>query len=148
MKKIAVALFWILSLTWGLPATLAGAVLALVCLAKGLKPKWFHGNIYFEHVRPYGSNNLGPFFFLGDRHLEITPYHEAGHGLQNIVLGPLFPLVVGVTSELWFQHFNKKYADQIGVWSPEEHVAAYDKMPIERWATAWGVKAYGPVEPL
>ena len=146
MKKIAIVLFWIFSLTWGLPATLAGSILSLVCLARGLKPRLFHGNICFEHVRPYGSNNLGPFFFLGDRHLGITPYHEAGHGLQNIVLGPLYPLVVGISSEIWFRHFNRKYAEQIGVWPPEEHVAAYDKMPIERWATSWGLKAYGPVE--
>jgi len=145
MKKIGVILFWILSFTWGLPATLAGGVLALVCLARGLKAKWFHGNLYFEHVRPRGSNNLGPFFFLGDNAMEVTPYHEAGHGLQNILLGPLFLLVVGVPSELWFQHFSRKYAAELasGNWDPEERRAAYDRMPIERWATAWGTKAYG-----
>ena len=146
MKKISISLFWLLSLTWGLLATLAGGVLALVCAARGLRPRCFHGNVYFEHVRPRGSNNLGPFFFLGDTAMAITPYHEAGHGLQNILLGPLFPLVVGLPSELWFRHFNRKYAERIGKWTMEEHVAAYDKMPIERWATAWGLKAYGPME--
>ena len=144
MKKIATALFWILSLTWGLPATLAGAVLALVCLAKGRKPQRFHGNIYFDHVRPKGSNNLGPFFFLGDNAMEVTPWHEAGHGLQNILLGPLFFLVVGIPSQLWFWHFHRKYADLLANgWDHAERQRAYDKMPIERWATSWGEKAYG-----
>ena len=145
MKKLALALFWILSLTWGCIATLAGAALALVCLAKGNKPKIFHGNIYFDRVRPRGSNNLGPFFFLGENAMEITPYHEAGHGLQNIVLGPLYPLVVGLPSEIWYQHFNKKYAEQMSsdIWDPKERAAAYDKMPIEHWATSWGMKTYG-----
>ena len=143
MRKLALALFWLLSLTWGLPATLAGAVMALICLKRGLKPKLFHGNVYFEHVRLNGSFNLGPFFFLGDNARAVTPYHEAGHGLQNILLGPLFPFVVGISSDIWYRHFNRKYAAEIRTWTDEEHCAAYDKMPIERWATAWGSKAYG-----
>ncbi|MDR3345225.1 MAG: hypothetical protein LBT21_06530 [Oscillospiraceae bacterium] len=145
MKKPALIAFWLLSLTWGLPAALAGAVLAALCLAKGLKPKLFRGNIYFEHVRPRGSNNLGPFFFLGDNAIEFTPYHEAGHGLQNILYGPLFFLVVGVPSELWYGHFNRKYAKEIssGSWSDGERWAAYEKMPVERQASSWGAKVYG-----
>ena len=77
--------------------------------------------------------------------MAVTPYHEAGHGLQNILLGPLYPFVVGISSDLWFRHFNRKYADLLasGSWDPKAHQKAYEKMPIERWATVWGEKAYG-----
>jgi hypothetical protein len=144
MKKRWIALFWLLSLTWGLPATLAGAVCALAQLAKGRKAKLLYGNLYFENVRPRGSNNLGPFFFLGENAMAFTKYHEMGHGLQNILLGPLYPLVVGVPSEIWYCHFNKKYARELagGVWPDAERRAAYDKMPIEGWASRWGETVY------
>ncbi|MDR3313922.1 MAG: hypothetical protein LBS96_05640 [Oscillospiraceae bacterium] len=147
MKKFALALFWLLSLTWGLPATLAGAALSLVCLARGNRPKIFHGNLYFEHVRPRGSNNLGPFFFLADNAMAFTPYHEAGHGLQNILYGPLFFLVVGVPSEIWYHRFLRAHAAQIAAgWSDNERRIAYDKHPIERQASRWGAQVYGWVQ--
>jgi hypothetical protein len=145
MKRLGIALFWLLSLTWGLPATLAGALFALVQIAKGRKPKIFHGNVYFENVRPRGSNNLGPFFFLGGNTTDFTKYHEMGHGLQNILLGPLFFLMVGLPSEIWYQHFTRKYAKEIdsGAWPAEERRRAYDRMPIEGWASRWGARVYG-----
>ncbi|MDR2647215.1 MAG: hypothetical protein LBB67_03715 [Oscillospiraceae bacterium] len=148
MKKSAITLFWLLSVTWGLPATLAGAIFSLICLGRGLKPRSFHGNVYFEHVRPRGSNNLGPFFFLGNNATPFTKYHEAGHGLQNILLGPLFFLVVGIPSEIWYQHFTRKHARALvsGAWSEEARRAAYDAMPIERWASLWGEKMYASKE--
>jgi hypothetical protein len=144
MKKIAVILFWLLSLTWGILATLAGVVMATTCLCRGLKPKIFHGNIYFDHVRPYGSNNFGPFFFLGDDALAFTPYHEAGHGLQNILYGPFYLFVVGIPSQLWFTRFWKENAAQREhpTWSDAERWAAYEKHPIERQASQWGGAIY------
>jgi len=135
--------FWVVSFTWGLPASLAGAVMALVYHARGFEAQRLHRNIYFENVRPVGSNNLGPFFFLGENAMAVTPYHEAGHGLQNIVLGPLYPIVVGIPSEIWYQYFIRKYADELANdWDPEERRIAYDKMPTERWATQWGLRVY------
>jgi hypothetical protein len=144
MNKPGIALFWLLSLTWGLLATLAGAALALGCLAKGLRPRRFHGNIYFDNVRPRGSNNLGPFFFLAENAMAFTPYHEAGHGLQNILYGPLFFFVVGIPSELWYHRFIREHAAQIAAgWSDNERRVAYDRHPVERQASRWGAKAYG-----
>ena len=139
------ASYWALSCTWGIIATAAGGVQALVCLKNGLEPKFFHGNIYFENVREKGSNNLGPFFFLGEDAEYYTPYHEAGHGMQNILMGPLYVVVVGISSELWYRNFTRKYAEELasGTWGPDERRRAYDRNPIEGWATAWGAKAYG-----
>jgi len=114
-------------------------------MRKGLEPQYFHGNIYFENVREQGSNNLGPFFFLGENAEYYTAYHEAGHGLQNILMGPLYVVVVGISSEIWYQNFIKEYAEELasGTWDPDARRKAYDKNPIERWATSWGAKAYG-----
>jgi len=142
---LGVAGYWALSCTWGLIASVAGGVKALQCLKDGLKPKYFKGSIYFENVREQGSNNLGPFFFLGENAEYYTPYHEAGHGLQNILMGPLYVAVVGISSEIWYQKFIRDYAGELasGTWPPDERRAAYDQNPIERWATSWGAKAYG-----
>jgi len=144
MKTRRMLLLWFLSLTWGLPAALAGAGMAVLCLARGLKPKLFHGNIYFEQVRPYGSNNLGPFFFLGGNAGEYTKCHEAGHGLQNILYGPLYLFVVGIPSELWYRRFQRVYAKEIasGKWPDAERWAAYEKCWVERQASVWGKRAY------
>jgi len=143
--KVGVALYWTLSCTWGIVATVAGAVMALVYINKGFKPKYFHGNIYFENVRAMGSNNLGPFIFQGENAEYYTIYHEAGHGLQNIVMGPVHVIVTGISSEIWYRSFVKRYAEELasGTWDPDERRRAYDKNPIERWATAWGAHAYG-----
>jgi len=142
---LRVAAFWALSCTWGVIATAAGGVQALVFLHRGLEPKFLHSNIYFENVREKGSNNLGPFFFLGEDAEYYTPYHEAGHGLQNILMGPLYVVVVGISSELWYRNFTREYADELasGTWDPDERRRAYDRNPVERWATAWGARAYG-----
>ena len=48
MKKINGVLFWILSLTWGLPMTLVGALVALALLITGHKPKRFQHFIYLK----------------------------------------------------------------------------------------------------
>jgi len=139
------ASFWVLSCTWGVIATVAGGVQALIFMHRGLEPKFLRGSIYFENVREKGSNNLGPFFFLGEDAEYYTPYHEAGHGMQNILLGPLYVVVVGISSEIWYRKFTKEYAGELasGTWDPDERRRAYDRNPIERWATNWGARAYG-----
>ncbi|MCL2023676.1 MAG: hypothetical protein FWG82_04820 [Oscillospiraceae bacterium] len=144
-SKFGVWAYWVLSCTWGVFATAAGGVKALSCMMDGLEPKYFKGNIYFENVREMGSNNLGPFFFLGENAEYYTPYHEAGHGLQNIVMGPVYPIVVGISSEIWYQKFVSEYAEELasGAWDPDARRSAYDRNPIERWATSWGARVYG-----
>ena len=144
-SKVGVGVYWTLSCTWGVFATAVGGVKALIYMKDGLEPKYFKGNIYFENVREMGSDNFGPFFFLGENAEYYTAYHEAGHGLQNIVMGPLYPVVVGISSEIWYQKFIKEYAEELasGTWDPDERRAAYDRNPIERWATSWGAKVFG-----
>ena len=145
LGKLGVGAFWALSCTWGVIVTAAGGVKALICMKNGMEPKYYKGNIYFENVREMGSVNYGPFFFLGENAEYFTPYHEMGHGLQNILMGPLYVVFVGISSEIWYQKFIKEYAGELasGTWDPDERRKAYDRNPIERQATAWGARMYG-----
>lgn len=99
MKTFKTVFYWVWSCTWGVIMTAIGAVIALGLLITGHKPKIFHYNVYFAFGTGWGGVNFGAFFFVAktsDR-LDIHQ-HEAGHGLQNILLGPLMPFVVAIPS--------------------------------------------------
>lgn len=93
------ALYWIVSCTWGIIMTLIGAIGALAMLITGHKPQIFGYNVYFVVGSGWGGVNFGAFFFVAktSNRLQIKQ-HEAGHGLQNILLGPLMPFVVAIPS--------------------------------------------------
>lgn len=135
MKK---TLLWLLSLTWGLPMTLIGAVCALALLLTGRRPKSFHGFVVFEAGHGWGGFNAGPFIFVSERTVRATLQHEAGHGLQNVILGPLMPFVVAVPSVVryWFRRFSF-------VHGAGHLLKPYDAIWFEGWATALGEKHFG-----
>ena len=93
------ALYWIVSCTWGVIMTIIGAIAALAMHITGHKPQIFGYNVYFVVGYGWGGVNFGAFFFVsrGSNYLQIKQ-HEAGHGLQNILLGPLMPFVVAIPS--------------------------------------------------
>lgn len=97
-KKILYVGYWILQCTWGIIMTLIGAVAALILLMTGHKPQTMGPNVYFKVGSHWGGINLGPFFFCCEDADDQVLYHEAGHGLQNLVWGPLFPFVIGLPS--------------------------------------------------
>lgn len=99
MERIKTVLYWLWSCTWGCIMTVIGAVVALGLLITGHKPEVFHYNVYFAFGTGWGGVNFGAFFFVAktsDR-LDIRQ-HEAGHGLQNLIYGPLMPFVVAIPS--------------------------------------------------
>ena len=88
-------LYILLQCTWGLPQTLAGAVLWLV----------FAGSRHFRYREAVatqwplrGGISLGLFIFVSDTTL---CYHEYGHTLQSLILGPLYLPFVGLPSLVW-----------------------------------------------
>ena len=93
------ALYWIVSCTWGIIMTFIGALGALAMLVTGHKPQVFGHSVYFVVGSGWGGVNFGAFFFVAktSNRLQIKQ-HEAGHGLQNILLGPLMPFVVAIPS--------------------------------------------------
>jgi len=119
--------------------TLIGAVAALVLLATGHKPKTFHGLVYFEVGRGWGGVELGAFFVVNKGAGASIKRHESGHGVQNIILGPLMPFVICIPSaaRYWYREWvvatkRKKASD----------LPPYDSIWFEGWATALGNKYF------
>ena len=93
MKK---SIFYLLSLTWGLPMTICGAVVALVLWLHGIKAARY-GLCWHYRVGKglWGGMNLGPVFLTQREPTERLKRHEHGHALQNSFMGPLIlPFVI------------------------------------------------------
>lgn len=99
--------FIFLSLTWGLPMTLAGAFAALFLLLTGHRPRRFGYCALFELPRVGFGLSLGPFLIApaDDR---LTAAHEHGHSLQNVYLGPFMPFCVSLPSAVRYHCRNLK----------------------------------------
>lgn len=139
MKIIKGILFWILSLTWGLPMTLIGIVCALALLVTGHKPHRFHYLIYFEVGEGWGGFEAGGFFFVNKNPTQYIKRHESGHGLQNIMLGVFMPFLVSIPScvRYWYREIlvrsgKKRYHE----------LPDYDSIWFEGWATRLGDKHF------
>lgn len=142
MKTFKAIGFWILSWTWGLPMTLVGALVALVLLIAGYRPKRFHYYIYFEVGRNWGGFEAGCFFFANKNVSLHTKQHESGHGIQNIIFGWFMPFVVSIPSAMryWYREIvvrtgKKKHSD----------LPPYDSAWFEGLATKWGEKYFKTV---
>lgn len=99
MKKfLSYFVYWLIQCTWGIIMTAIGAVVALCLLVSGHKPKTLGPAIYFEFGEGWGGLSLGGFFFCSKDSSMSTKYHECGHGLQNLVLGPFMPFAVCIPS--------------------------------------------------
>jgi len=87
-----------LSFSWGLLMTVIGAiVVGIFKLAKKKIEK--HGPCYIVTVgKSWGGINLGYFSIVSGNSGVHTKNHELGHALQNCILGPFMPIVVGIPS--------------------------------------------------
>lgn len=139
MRILKAILFWLLSLTWGLPMTLFGAICALGLLITGHKPQRFHYFIYFEVGESWGGFEAGGFFFVNKHPTLHIKQHECGHGVQNIILGVFMPFLVSIPSciRYWYREIvvrtgKKKYSE----------LPDYDAIWFEGWATRLGTKLY------
>ena len=106
--KISKPLFYILSVTWGCIMTTIGAIVALVLLILGYRPKKWNYCYYFEVGENWGGIELG-MFFITDKSSSIrTKNHEHGHGIQNCYLGVSMPFVVCIPSaaRYWLREFK------------------------------------------
>ena len=102
-------LFWLVTCTWGGIMNLIGIFGCIAMLIMGEKPKRFGTCVYFTHGRRWGGVCLGGFFFVSeDSNTLYTKAHESGHAIQNMILGPLFPFVVGIPSMIRYHLFGKQ----------------------------------------
>ena len=105
MKIFKQIMFWFLSLTWGIVMTLIGFIIMFILLLGNYEIKTFHHYLRMEVGRNWGGFEMGPIFFTDENPSLYTKQHEAGHGIQNIMFGPLMPFVVSIPSALryWFR---------------------------------------------
>lgn len=82
---------------------------------------------------------MGPFFVTDSTPTLHTKQHESGHGIQNIMFGPLMPFIVSIPSciRYWYREYlvrsgKKKYYEL-----PE-----YDSIWFEGMATRLGEKYF------
>lgn len=139
MKTCKVILFWLLSLTWGIIMTGVGIIVAIIMLITFHQPKRFHYFIYFEFGKFWGGVNFGPIFIVSKESTISTLQHEAGHGIQNIILGPLFPFLIAIPSAIryWYREIIYKVNKE-----KYQKLPAYDAIWFESWATKIGTSKY------
>lgn len=133
MKVVRLFLFYLVQFTWGLLGNIAGFVLFL-CQGK-LKREWYHGALVSYHTGNWGGVSMGIFVFVNgnrdEEYIRGTRVHEYGHTVQNMLLGPLYLLVIGLPSIVWcnsnryialrkdkgvsyFDFYPEKYANVLG----------------------------------
>ena len=132
LKRIG---FYFLSFTWGFIMSFIGliAIAVLACMGR---VHTFHGRLYGTIGKGWGGLELGCFFVCGeDCQSDYLRGHESGHGLQNIIWGPLGIFVIFIPSAIryWYREF--KY-NRKGLTPPTD----YDSIWFEKQATEWGKK--------
>ena len=137
MKTIKAIVFWVISLTWGLPLTLVGIFAAIGLLITGHRPHRYHHYLYFKVGYNWGGVNFGPIFIVDNYASEKTWRHETGHGLQNIIFGPLMPFVIAIPSAIryWYREYLVRVKKKARYELPP-----YDSIWFEGWATKLGEK--------
>ena len=129
-------LFYFISFTWGILTSLIGLIVVVsVGIFKGFHV--YHGRLFTTIGKNWGGLELGCFFICCDHCLndESLKAHECGHGLQNIIFGPLFPFIIGIPSAIRYWYRELKYIRK-GIKAP----TAYDDIWFEGLATKWGEK--------
>lgn len=118
MKVIRAIGFYFISFTWGIIMSLIGAIIALGLLITGHRPHRFHYFIYFEVGENWGGFECGCFFVTNKNPSLSMKQHESGHGLQNLMFGPLMPFIVSIPSAVryWYREIvvragRKRYED-------------------------------------
>ena len=128
-------LFYVLSLTWGLPMTIIGVLAALVLIIAGYKPQRYHRCWYFLVGKSWGGVSLGPVFVIDDSNSSYVKTHEFGHSLQNCFFGPLMPIIVCIPS--FVRYHYREWLVKSGRRDYDE-LSEYDSVWYEAQATRLG----------
>lgn len=130
MKK---SLYYTLNFTWGALMNVAGLFCAVALLCVGRKANTYHGCLHVTVGKNWGGVSLGVVIITDAEPTEHTLKHEYGHTIQNAILGPLFPFLVGVPSVL--RYWKWTILEAKGV-----ELEPYDAAWYEGQATALGEK--------
>lgn len=105
-KVLSYIVYWLIQCTWGFIMTFIGACIIFGLIITGHKPQTMGPNVYFEVGENWGGIELGAFFLCSKGSSMRTKYHECGHGLQNLIWGPLMPFVVCLPSAARYWLYN------------------------------------------
>ena len=132
MTRMPKWLFVALSVTWGAPMTILGALVALGLILTGHKPRRHGGCIYFAVGENWGGLELGLFFLTDGNATEHTKNHELGHALQNCLWGVFYPVTIFLWSiaRYWYREIRTR--------SGRKNTTPYDAIWFEGQATRWG----------
>lgn len=136
MSKISKPAFYILSIFWGFPLTLLGALVALALIVTGHKPQKWHHAYYFTVGKSWGGFNMGMFFLTDKSNRLSTCIHEFGHAIQNCFFGPMTPILVTIPSAIryWYREYRTHKGDR--------NLPAYDSIWFEGQASKLGAEYY------
>ena len=132
--------FYTLSLTWGLPMTLIGAIAVLILKLSGHEVKKWGYCYYVEVGKYWGGINLGMFFITSKGAGRDVRNHEHGHALQNCYWGWMMPFAIGIPSLLrcWYLTYKALY--------DLDYEYDYDSIWFEGQATKWGTEFVNALE--
>lgn len=123
--------FYTLSLTWGLPLTLIGTVVALFLFVTGHRPYLWHNCLCFELCKTrWGGLNLGPIILCQKGASDPLKSHELGHAVQNCRFGPVMLVFVLLSAA--------RYHDRNRRAKRGETLPPYDSWWFEGQATGIG----------
>lgn len=133
-------ILWSLSITWGIMMTAVGLMAAFILTITGHKGKINKfGYIHFVVGKGWGGVNLGPVYITCNDYTDAIEYHEMGHGLQNIIFGPIFPFLIAIPSAIryWYREFIYRR-------DPNKYFSLpdYDSIWFEGQATSFGYKLW------
>lgn len=133
VRMIAKTSYWLVQLTWGSLTTFVGlATLLVLKAAKKKVEKNCFGFVIEVGDCDWGGVSLGPvaitatYSSMNERYMKHIRRHEFGHSVQQLVLGPLFLLLVALPSVIRYWHVRLH---------PESLPEPYDK-PIFEWTAS------------
>lgn len=140
MKVIKTFLFYLISFTWGLPASIIGFLITFSLWVTGHRSYVWNYCIVTPIGKNWGGMSIGPFIFTDNSPTEHILQHEHGHSIQNLMLGPLWLFIVGIPSGIRYQYrevyiYNK---DRVRY----RNLPDYDSVWFEKWATKLGEKYF------
>lgn len=147
-KKIWMLFFILIQCTWGFFQTFLGLCFFIRYISK---PHVFYEGCIETKWDRFGGVSLGLFIFATNENSEIKEekfhwvtaklcdeiaVHEYGHAIQSLILGPLYPLIIGIPSCLWgnLPVYARKRS---------EHNIPYTACFSESWANYLGEKLTG-----
>lgn len=139
--RISKPVFYLLSCTWGILYTVAGALIALALILTGHKPRrWGWAWYFVVGKRPWGGMEWGPFFVTDRFGTDHIRNHEFGHALQNCVFGPFMIFLVSLPSSAryWYR--------RIGASRGRVPKTEYESVWFEAQATRLGTNKMKKIE--